>query len=337
MAIETLILNNYGIKTIKKSVLQNTLNSIYKISGSDNKKYILRVIPKSTYKTVQSFINEYLVLEKLIINEFNTNYFPIKKTEKSDDTNLFEKYVTENIDGYISLFNFIDNTTTIKNGEMTNVIETVKYNYRLHQLMRKLNNLIVNTDLYSKKYLEALFSNSNDYFNFVGYYKDYKSVIDNFGLNKLLLLDNYVNKLKNTFNNLKIYDFTEQPIHGDLRPENYLFNKNGSINSIIDFEGVRNDLLLAEFAWTAITFSQKYYKFDSTINLDLLNSFINEYKNTYLYINEKEFSYIYHFIIAVNLRSCESVLYLNRNNINSFAQKSLNFNINTIENISKLL
>ncbi|EKD94321.1 MAG: hypothetical protein ACD_26C00118G0001, partial [uncultured bacterium] len=234
--METLILKNYGIKITNKEILQNTLNTIYKIYSSENTNYILRVIPKSPYKTVQSFINEYLVLEKLNTNGYNSKYIPIVKYDNNDNEDLYEKYVTEYKDSYISLFKYIENTIPIYDGEKINLTEIVRSICKLHYLLNELKSYIKNTDLYSKKYLKALFSNTNDYFNFTEYYKNFKSVTDSIGINKLMILDNYVYKLKDKFKGVKINDFSEQPIHGDLRPENVLFNTDCSVNSIIDFE-----------------------------------------------------------------------------------------------------
>ena len=232
----------YKIKILEiKNIDNGILNSNFYIK-TKNKKYILRIYEAN--RTIDEEKQELILLDRIV------DFIPVSIAIK----NIDNEYISIFNNKKFALFEYIDGNSITKIG--THIIgEIAIYLGKLHSFTK---------DISFEKY------NRKTRINFDFYYNEIKKSEIDF---------KFKNELLNSADKINGFDFSILPsgvIHGDIFPDNVLFDDYNNIKVIFDF----NESYYAPFIFDiaiVINFWIKINDFDFFTENNLIRDFLNYY------------------------------------------------------------
>ncbi len=287
--IENIIDKKYNLGKITKikKIKHNDINSNNFEILTKRKKYMIRFVTDgSNYKKIETMCK--------ILNFCKNHDLKVVEPIKNKKNSFFDReeryYVTKFYDG---------KTFSGKIEEMKNLAETTA---NLHKTLN-MTKIKYSFRPDSKNYK---FLTNNEI-------KKIRKILNGKNLNKFDI------KIKNNFNNIvkqikeinkieKNIDskqLSKQLIHRDIHPNNVIF-KNNFVEAIIDFNGMRNDYLISDVAFTSFRFAMF-----NTKNSKKIKKRLNIFLKTYVENNnkiEKELEYLKYFFIYEMLGKLSMIL-----------------------------
>jgi len=236
----------YRIKILDiKNISNGILNSNFQID-CENIKYILRIFEAD--RTLDEEEQELILLNKI------ASFIPVSEAVKNKDN----EYISVFENKKFALFNYVEGKIIEKID--THIIrEIATYLGKLHAFTK---------DISPEKYNRKTRLDFNYFYD-----KICQSDIDFQDKEKLL----------NLASEVKDYDFSQLEcgiIHGDIFPDNVLFDENNNIKAILDF----NESYYAPFIFdlaVVINFWIKINKYDFFTENNFIRDFLNYYSKIY--------------------------------------------------------
>jgi homoserine kinase type II len=219
----------------------------------------------------------------------NSNYVITTKKQKYILTIFEDKYVASNLDNFLHLMLFLKKSgftcpTPIKDSK-SNIINLVSN--KPYSLFTFLNgkslsksrlshfNLlgidIAKLHIISFKYSKKLRQRFNNNF-YINTFKDNNSIILEYNSN----IENIFHNVINDYRNLNKFILPKGIIHGDLFPDNILFNK-GKISGFIDFYFSNYDFLISDIAIVIISWCFDTTNYNLNLNMVKVNILLKSY------------------------------------------------------------
>ena len=227
-------------------IYEGVQNSNYIIT-TNNKKYILTIFED---KYVASNLNNFLQLMLFLNKSGFSCPVPIQDNKRNIINLLSNKPY--------SLFTFLNGTSLSK--------------YRLSHfklLGIDIAKLHVITYNYSKNIRQRF--NNNFYINA---FKDNRSLILKYNSN----IENIFNNVLHDYRNLNKISMSKGIIHGDLFPDNVLFNK-GKVSGFIDFYFSNSDFLISDIAIVIIAWGFHSTNYKLNLNMAVVNTLLKSYNS----------------------------------------------------------
>ena len=227
-------------------IYEGVQNSNYIIT-TNNKKYILTIFED---KYVASNLNNFLQLMLFLNKSGFSCPVPIQDNKRNIINLLSNKPY--------SLFTFLNGTSLKK--------------YRLSHfnlLGISIAKLHVITYNYSKNIRQRF--NNNFYINA---FKDNRSLILKYNSN----IENIFNNVLHDYKNLNKISLSKGIIHGDLFPDNVLFNKE-KISGFIDFYFSNYDFLISDIAIVIIAWGFHSTNYKLNLNMAVVNTLLKSYNS----------------------------------------------------------
>ena len=227
-------------------IYEGVQNSNYIIT-TNNKKYILTIFED---KYVASNLNNFLQLMLFLNKSGFSCPVPIQDNKRNIINLVSNKPY--------SLFTFLNGTSLSK--------------YRLSHfklLGIDIAKLHVITYNYSKNIRQRF--NNNFYINA---FKDNRSLILKYNSN----IENIFNNVLHDYKNLNKISLSKGIIHGDLFPDNVLFNK-GKVSGFIDFYFSNSDFLISDIAIVIIAWGFHSTNYKLNLNMAVVNTLLKSYNS----------------------------------------------------------
>lgn len=227
-------------------IYEGVQNSNYIIT-TNNKKYILTIFED---KYVASNLNNFLQLMLFLNKSGFSCPVPIQDNKRNIINLVSNKPY--------SLFTFLNGTSLSK--------------YRLSHfklLGIDIAKLHVITYNYSKNIRQRF--NNNFYINA---FKDNRSLILKYNSN----IENIFNNVLHDYRNLNKISMSKGIIHGDLFPDNVLFNK-GKVSGFIDFYFSNYDFLISDIAIVIIAWGFHSTNYKLNLNMAMVNTLLKSYNS----------------------------------------------------------
>jgi len=227
-------------------IYEGVQNSNYIIT-TNNKKYILTIFED---KYVASNLNNFLQLMLFLNKSGFSCPVPIQDNKRNIINLLSNKPY--------SLFTFLNGTSLKK--------------YRLSHfnlLGISIAKLHVITYNYSKN-IRQRFNNSF----YINAFKDNRSLILKYNSN----IENIFNNVLHDYRNLNKISMSKGIIHGDLFPDNVLFNK-GKVSGFIDFYFSNSDFLISDIAIVIIAWGFHSTNYKLNLNMAVVNTLLKSYNS----------------------------------------------------------
>ena len=227
-------------------IYEGVQNSNYIIT-TNNKKYILTIFED---KYVASNLNNFLQLMLFLNKSGFSCPVPIQDNKRNIINLVSNKPY--------SLFTFLNGTSLSK--------------YRLSHfklLGIDIAKLHVITYNYSKN-IRQRFNNSF----YINAFKDNRSLILKYNSN----IENIFNNVLHDYKNLNKISLSKGIIHGDLFPDNVLFNKE-KISGFIDFYFSNYDFLISDIAIVIIAWGFHSTNYKLNLNMAVVNTLLKSYNS----------------------------------------------------------
>ena len=227
-------------------IYEGVQNSNYIIT-TNNKKYILTIFED---KYVASNLNNFLQLMLFLNKSGFSCPVPIQDNKRNIINLVSNKPY--------SLFTFLNGTSLSK--------------YRLSHfklLGIDIAKLHVITYNYSKN-IRQRFNNSF----YINAFKDNRSLILKYNSN----IENIFNNVLHDYKNLNKISLSKGIIHGDLFPDNVLFNK-GKVSGFIDFYFSNSDFLISDIAIVIIAWGFHSTNYKLNLNMAVVNTLLKSYNS----------------------------------------------------------
>ena len=227
-------------------IYEGVQNSNYIIT-TNNKKYILTIFED---KYVASNLNNFLQLMLFLNKSGFSCPVPIQDNKRNIINLVSNKPY--------SLFTFLNGTSLKK--------------YRLSHfnlLGISIAKLHVITYNYSKN-IRQRFNNSF----YINAFKDNRSLILKYNSN----IENIFNNVLHDYRNLNKISMSKGIIHGDLFPDNVLFNK-GKVSGFIDFYFSNSDFLISDIAIVIIAWGFHSTNYKLNLNMAMVNTLLKSYNS----------------------------------------------------------
>ena len=227
-------------------IYEGVQNSNYIIT-TNNKKYILTIFED---KYVASNLNNFLQLMLFLNKSGFSCPVPIQDNKRNIINLVSNKPY--------SLFTFLNGTSLSK--------------YRLSHfklLGIDIAKLHVITYNYSKN-IRQRFNNSF----YINAFKDNRSLILKYNSN----IENIFNNVLHDYRNLNKISMSKGIIHGDLFPDNVLFNK-GKVSGFIDFYFSNSDFLISDIAIVIIAWGFHSTNYKLNLNMAVVNTLLKSYNS----------------------------------------------------------
>ena len=289
LEIENSLNEKYSLGKIDKinKIKHNNINSNNFQILTRRKKYMIRfVTDSSNYKKIETICK--------ILNFCKKHNVKIVEPIKNKKNCFFDREERYYVTKYYNGKTFSGKIEEIKNLAKTTAI--------LHKILNKTKiKYTFRPDLQNYKFL------TNDEIQKI------RKILNKRKLNQTDLkiknnlnnIEKQINKIKGMRKNINTKMLSKQLIHRDIHPNNVIF-KNNFVEAIIDFNGMRNDYLISDVAFTCFRFAMF-----NTKDLKKIKKILNIFLKIYLEKNnkiEKELEYLKYFFIFEMLGKLSMIL-----------------------------